>query len=250
MIIGMTVAHSASYDDMQDVRRSEAMRMLLDASGSRMDPYESDAAVIAIARSRGMIGAKNARPSERVTVAEFLKMFTKAFELPENRSSSFVDVPARSWYARYAGIAEQYRLFPYRTLYLAADTPMTRLEAATAIRQYIRGGPNNDRYRYAPEPRPFSDSYFDDRDRYSSRSTVTIRNFAFEPRVLSVRRGTTVRWVNDDNNPHTVTGDTTGPRSPLLDRDQSYSYTFSDLGTFPYHCELHPEMRGMVEVMP
>lgn len=79
--------------------------------------------------------------------------------------------------------------------------------------------------------------------------SVNIQNFRFRPSLLTVRRGTTVRWTNWDSAPHTATGaDGRGPQSPLLSFGQSYSYAFNDLGTFPYFCELHPYMYGTVRV--
>jgi plastocyanin len=78
---------------------------------------------------------------------------------------------------------------------------------------------------------------------------VDIQNFAFDPPVIIVKKGTTVRWENEDEAPHTVTGDTAGgPNSPLLQEDDEYEFTFNTVGSFPYHCTPHPHMRGTVIV--
>ncbi len=79
--------------------------------------------------------------------------------------------------------------------------------------------------------------------------SVHIRNFAFDPATISVRRGTTVTWTNFDTAGHTVTGESGGPSSGIIGNGQTYSYTFNTAGTFPYFCSPHPGMRGTVTVI-
>ena len=77
---------------------------------------------------------------------------------------------------------------------------------------------------------------------------ITIDNFTFTPKELTVAVGTTVRWVNHDDIPHTVVEKKTTFRSKALDTDDSYSFTFTSAGTFDYFCGLHPHMVGQVIV--
>jgi plastocyanin len=77
---------------------------------------------------------------------------------------------------------------------------------------------------------------------------ITIDNFTFTPKELTVAVGTTVRWVNHDDIPHTIVEKTTTFRSKALDTDDSYSFTFTSAGTFDYFCGLHPHMVGQVIV--
>jgi plastocyanin len=77
---------------------------------------------------------------------------------------------------------------------------------------------------------------------------VTIDNFTFSPKPLTVTVGTTVKWVNRDDIPHTVVEKNTVFRSKALDTDDSYSYTFTSAGTFDYFCGLHPHMVGQIIV--
>jgi plastocyanin len=77
---------------------------------------------------------------------------------------------------------------------------------------------------------------------------VTIDNFTFTPKELTVAVGTTVKWVNHDDIPHTVVEKKTTFRSKALDTDDSYSFTFTSAGTFDYFCGLHPHMVGQVIV--
>ncbi|MDB4978100.1 MAG: plastocyanin [Candidatus Peribacteria bacterium] len=79
--------------------------------------------------------------------------------------------------------------------------------------------------------------------------SVSIQNFSFQPQTITVRRGSTLTWTNQDSASHTVTRDASdGPMSPTLSSGQSYSYTFNSTGTFTYHCSIHPDMHGTVVV--
>lgn len=79
-------------------------------------------------------------------------------------------------------------------------------------------------------------------------NAVTIDNFTFSPKELTVAVGTTVKWVNHDDIPHTVVEKKTTFRSKALDTDDSYSFTFTSVGEFDYFCGLHPHMVGKVIV--
>lgn len=79
-------------------------------------------------------------------------------------------------------------------------------------------------------------------------ATVHIRNFAFVPATLTVAAGTTVRFVNDDAEAHTVTAAGGTFNSEGIDGGASWSYRFATAGRFDYFCALHPYMRGAVVV--
>jgi plastocyanin len=81
--------------------------------------------------------------------------------------------------------------------------------------------------------------------------------FAFSPAEVTVRAGTTVRWVNEQDVFHTVTStDSPAPRRPnglfnrsLFARGQTFEYTFRRAGTYHYYCQPHSEfMAGTVHV--
>ncbi|WEK49177.1 MAG: cupredoxin family copper-binding protein [Candidatus Kaistia colombiensis] len=79
-------------------------------------------------------------------------------------------------------------------------------------------------------------------------ATVQIENFTFTPAQLSIEAGTTVTWINHDDIPHLVAASDKAFRSPPLDTDESFSFTFSTPGTFDYFCALHPRMTGTIQV--
>ena len=78
--------------------------------------------------------------------------------------------------------------------------------------------------------------------------TVSIRDFFFDPARITVEPGTTVRWVNRGNHPHTVTADDGSFDSEVLNPGDSFMVTFRSPGTVAYHCEIHPFRRGSVTV--
>ncbi|MFI9723113.1 cupredoxin family copper-binding protein [Streptomyces sp. NPDC052396] len=80
----------------------------------------------------------------------------------------------------------------------------------------------------------------------AAANRVTIAGFAFSPSTLTVSKGTTVTWTNNDSAPHTVTG--SGLNSPTLSRGATYSFKFNSTGTFSYICTIHPSMHGTVVV--
>ena len=77
---------------------------------------------------------------------------------------------------------------------------------------------------------------------------VAIQNFAFGPASLSVAAGTTVTWTNNDTAPHTATADDGSFDSSSIAPGATFSQAFATAGTFAYHCSLHPNMTGTIEV--
>ena len=84
-----------------------------------------------------------------------------------------------------------------------------------------------------------------------SASTVVITGFAF-PASVTVLVGGTLSWVNNDAETHTVTF--TGPAFPTptslrVGPGKTGTVTFATAGTYQYSCEIHPSMKGRVEVV-
>jgi plastocyanin len=76
---------------------------------------------------------------------------------------------------------------------------------------------------------------------------VNIDNFSFTPATLTVPVGAKVTWTNKDDVPHTVVSTNNAfTRSPALDTDDSFSYTFTKPGTYEYYCSVHPMMTGKI----
>jgi len=74
-----------------------------------------------------------------------------------------------------------------------------------------------------------------------TENSITIRekDFAFAPTTMTAPAGTTVVWINDDPSKHTVTADDDGFESGDQNLGESFSYTFTEPGSYPYYCRFH-----------
>lgn len=77
---------------------------------------------------------------------------------------------------------------------------------------------------------------------------VLARDFGFQPSQIRVREGGSVRWVNCDPEAHTSTADARGWDSGSVPPGAAYTRVFERAGSFDYHCEPHPFMKGRVIV--
>jgi plastocyanin len=85
----------------------------------------------------------------------------------------------------------------------------------------------------------------------TATNSVSIANMAFAPANITVKKGTTVTWTNNDTTTHTVTENDghPGPDSGPVQPGQTYNFTYDTAGTFKYHCAIHPNMVGTVTVI-
>ncbi len=79
---------------------------------------------------------------------------------------------------------------------------------------------------------------------------VNIQNFAFNPGLVAIGVGDTVRWTNNDFFFHSVTSNTLVFDSGMLAPGDQFSFTFNSADVFNYHCDFHTFMTGSVEVVP
>src|SRR4051812_32228934 len=72
-----------------------------------------------------------------------------------------------------------------------------------------------------------------------SGNEVDLQNTSFNPAALTVPAGTTVRWINKDAVPHTVTSDQSLFDSGNMNPNAVFEYKFNNAGTYNYHCNYH-----------
>jgi plastocyanin len=86
--------------------------------------------------------------------------------------------------------------------------------------------------------------------------TVIIHDLQFDPPAITVARGTTVTWTNQDQIPVQIQTGSFGASptvpgqfsSEPLNPDESYTHTFTDSGKFEYSDPFHPYITGSVIV--
>jgi len=82
------------------------------------------------------------------------------------------------------------------------------------------------------------------------RQAITVQSNSFEPALVTVPKNSLVTWTNKDTAEHQIAsdGDLAELKSGILDQDNAYMFTFEKTGTWKYHCELHPEIKGTIIV--
>jgi plastocyanin len=78
---------------------------------------------------------------------------------------------------------------------------------------------------------------------------VNVSNFQFSPAILTVTIGTTVTWKGVSGS-HTVTSDAGSPVvfDQPISQGGTVTVTFTMVGTYHYHCSIHPSMHGTIVV--
>jgi plastocyanin len=81
----------------------------------------------------------------------------------------------------------------------------------------------------------------------ASTHEVKIENMQFSPAAITVKRGETVTWRNNDIVPHTATAAgrfDSGEIAP----GKTFSKKMEKPGDYDYICTYHPGMKGRIEV--
>jgi LPXTG-motif cell wall-anchored protein len=99
-------------------------------------------------------------------------------------------------------------------------------------------GDEDDRLR--PKVRPLATA--------AASATVTIQDFAFSPKSITIDAGDTVTWRNTDDVAHSATAEDGTFDTGTFGEGASRSETFDTAGTFQYICTPHPFMKGTIKV--
>ena len=193
------------------------------------------------------------KPTQTVNLVENLKMLINTSKIDITNvtvnEDSFSDTPKTEWYAKDVEYAKELQwITPDQNNMVYPAQGMTRGKLAQLLYNAIHNTANNSTQQQTQQTQ---------QNQNPSPSTtpapadlnVSIKNFAFNKASMTIAQGTKVAWTNNDATSHTVTSDdgtsfNSGPIAP----GQTFSYTFNTLGTFTYHCSIHPTMTGSIVV--
>jgi plastocyanin len=85
----------------------------------------------------------------------------------------------------------------------------------------------------------------------SDEAVVTIDSFQFKPKKITIKKGQSISFTNNDAAPHTVSpaqGAKFTGTGRLL-KGESKTVEFDEAGTQNYVCDFHPSMKGTVNVV-
>jgi plastocyanin len=77
---------------------------------------------------------------------------------------------------------------------------------------------------------------------------VSVVNFAFMPKTARITHGTIIKWTNTTTGTTHTTTSNTGLWNKTLAPGATFKRTFNTVGTFKYHCTIHPSMTGSIIV--
>jgi plastocyanin len=76
--------------------------------------------------------------------------------------------------------------------------------------------------------------------------TIDMKDIQFKPATATVKVGQTVKWVNDDEAPHNITG---GPlHSKTFGKGGTFEFTPKKAETISYVCTVHTGMKATLTV--
>jgi plastocyanin len=79
-------------------------------------------------------------------------------------------------------------------------------------------------------------------------NAVTVQQFQFEPRELTVTAGTEVVWTNEDGFDHSIVDRGDAFRGDPFGASETFTRTYDEPGTYEYFCGIHNSMTGTVVV--
>jgi plastocyanin len=84
----------------------------------------------------------------------------------------------------------------------------------------------------------------------TGQASVEIVDYEFKPAMITVTVGTQVVWTHLDYAPHNTDHKGRAWTSPVMSRGAHFAHVFGEPGAYDYHCTLHPDMQGVIKVIP
>ncbi len=82
----------------------------------------------------------------------------------------------------------------------------------------------------------------------TTATTITIQNGTFNPNKITIKSGTNVQWINNDNTQHQIMSDSGAFQSNILNSGDSYNFFFDKTGIYGYHDALNSTITGTIIV--
>lgn len=82
----------------------------------------------------------------------------------------------------------------------------------------------------------------------AQRVEVIISNLSFQPASITVGKGSTIVWRNQDTVSHTATAGDESFNSSTIIAGDTFVQRFDKVKTYVYSCSIHPEMKGTIIV--
>lgn len=78
-------------------------------------------------------------------------------------------------------------------------------------------------------------------------------DICYTPHDITISKESTIKWVNDDSEVHTISsGDADNPTglfdSGIIQPDGVFEYKFDKTGKYKYYCTIHPWAAGSITV--
>lgn len=260
-----------SFKPDQAVNRVEALKIILNAVGVSVSASTARATFSDIDASQWYMTFLNKavelkivagypdgtfKPVQTVNLAENLKMLLNAEKIDTSTLlvtvDPFADVPKAAWYAGFIQYAKDKKLIVADGMNKVEPAQgMTRGKLAELAYRLIQVKEKGlDFFGQVKENTPGEVAPGTLDNGVDTSLAVNIKGMAFNKANMTIAQGTVVRWTNADNVSHSVTSDDGTFASPNLANGDSWAHTFNDLGTFDYHCSIHPTMRGQIIVKP
>lgn len=190
------------------------------------------------------------KPSQTVNLVENLKMLLNTRNINLSNvvvtQDPFADAFKDQWYAKFVQYAkDQNWITADSNNKIYPDQGMTRGKLAQLLYNSIHlttTNPQQTQQQQNPQQGGGQNTY--------DALGVTIQGNNFLKDEMTIPLGATVRWTNKDFVDHTVTSNNGTFASSTLSNEDTFEYTFNSVGTFDYHCTIHPGMNGTIIVKP
>ena len=77
---------------------------------------------------------------------------------------------------------------------------------------------------------------------------VAIEGFKFGPAEVKAKAGEIIAFTNADSASHTATLDDGSCSTGTISSGKADGLVFSAVGTYPFHCKIHPSMKGTITI--